>query len=227
MSQYKYLLFDADETLFDFKKTEAMGLAHTFEEFGVEPTAEIIDEYHRYNQSLWRALERGEITKAELKKDRFKHIIDMFNFENADPVIMGERYVYHLGQGCYLLDGATEVVKELSKRYSLSIVTNGVAYVQHTRFDASGLQPYFDGLFISDEMGVQKPDKRFFDMVLDKLGADKSECLVIGDSLSSDMKGAHNAGMHKCWYNRTGHPADVDFDMEYEIQNIEELLQIL
>ncbi len=227
MSQYKYLLFDADETLFDFKKAEAMGLSRTFEEMGLQPTPEIIGEYHRYNDSLWKALERGEITKAELKIDRFRHIIKRFGLSEADPYEMGERYVYNLGLGCYLLPGAMEVVRQLSDRYHLSIITNGVAYVQHTRFDASGLQPYFKELFISDEMGVQKPDKGFFDIVLDTLGADRSQCLVIGDSLSSDMRGAHNAGIHKCWYNRTGQPANVDFSIEYEIKHIEELLQML
>lgn len=228
MAQFKYLLFDADETLLDFKKSESNGLEVTFREMGYEATAEIIDEYHRYNAGLWKALERGEITKIQLKTERFRHVVDIFGLEGVDPEYMGDRYAYNLGLGAFLLPGALDVVVELEDKYQLSIVTNGIASVQHARLRDSGLQDHFSHIFISDEMGVQKPDVRFFEIVLDTLGAKPEECLVIGDSLTSDMMGAHNAGIPKCWINRTGaQRPPLDYHIEYEIHDIQELLQIV
>ena len=227
MSQFKYLLFDADETLFDFKQAERHGISETLRQVNGPVTQEIIDEYHAYNDSLWKALERGEITKAALKTDRFRHLIEKFDIRGTTPEEMAAKYEYNLAQGCYLLPGAKEVLATLSDKYHCSIVTNGIAYVQHTRFDASGLQPYIKHLFISDEMGVQKPAARFFQMVLEQLGAEPQECLVIGDSLSSDMLGAYNAGLPKCLYNRTGKSHNALFPNEYEIHSLEELYDIL
>ncbi len=227
MSSFKYLLFDADETLFDFKKAERHGLSETLRQVNGPVNPEIIQEYHVYNDSLWKALERGEITKAALKTDRFRHLIDMFHIQGTTPEEMADKYQHNLAQGCYLLPGAREVLANLSRKYHCSIVTNGIAYVQHTRFNGSGLQPYIEHLFISDEMGVQKPAAAFFKMVLEQLAAEPGECLVIGDSLSSDMLGAYNAGLPKCLYNRTGKPHNASFPIEYEIHSLEELYGIL
>ncbi len=205
MPQYKILLMDADETLLDFRRSEGYALEHTLKDYGVTMTTEIHELYHAINGVLWKQLETGDITRAHLKTERFKRLFEAIGLSSADPAVFNERYMTTLGSTGFLLEGAEELLSELSGRFAVYLITNGTASVQHTRLENSGILPYLSGVYISEEVGADKPSEVFFERVLEALGnPDKRECLVIGDSLSSDIDGGNRVGIDTCWYDPSG-----------------------
>ncbi len=223
---FRYLLFDADETLFDFARAERFALGRTFDDLGLPFGGDVYDEYHRYNDLLWHMLERGEVTLAELKVRRFQHLIDMFGLTGALPEEMTSHYITNLADGGFLLPGAERVLADAAGSYDCSLITNGLGAVQRGRLAKTGIGKYLSHIFISEEMGVAKPSAAYFEAVLETLGAERNECLVIGDSLSSDMLGAWNAGISKCYLNRKGGEPRADFPIEYRIDSLEGLYDI-
>ena len=202
MKKYTALLFDADETLLDFGRDETDALSKILDECGIEKSEENIKTYKEINISLWKALERGEIDKPTLKKVRFSLFFDKIGYApKEDPFIINERYLSYLGGGGNLLSGAKELIIGLhSAGYKLYIVTNGIAATQKKRLTKAGILPFFTELFVSETIGHQKPKKEYFDYVLAHIGEkDKSKVLLIGDSLTSDIKGAINAGLTCAW----------------------------
>ena len=227
---YTTLLFDADNTLLDFDKDEKQALTGVMNEYGVPVSEENIRTYSEINQGLWKKFEKGEITKPELKRIRFGLFFDAIGFKtDADVFEVNERYLSFLSGGGNLLEGAKEICQKLShKGYELYIVTNGVASTQAQRLSRSGILPLFRDVFVSETVGYQKPRKEFFDYVLQNIKEkDKSRILVIGDSLSSDIKGAINSSLKCVWLNRDSAPVPGNMKIDYVIENISQLGDIL
>lgn len=223
--KYKYILFDADNTLFDFNLAEREAVFATFAEIGIELTAEQIEVYHGINDALWKKLERGETTRDKLKVQRFAEFVDYLGASECDPSGLAGRYVFNLAEQSPLIDGAYELCEELSKKYPLYIITNGITFVQRTRFAKSPIRVFFKGIFISEEMGTTKPEAAYFETVAQAVGeSDPSQYLVIGDSLSSDISGAVNFGCDSIWISPDG---AEDSRPTYTVRELAQIRNIL
>ena len=227
MSRYKTVLFDADNTLFDFSLAEREAISRTMRDFGIVPSEEKIALYSRINDDMWKRLERGEIAKDTLRVARFADFLEAIGVL-ADAVRMADAYVENLSLQSYPLQGAVELVQALAKTHRLYIVTNGIASVQHRRFAASPFVPYFDGLFISEEIGFEKPHPAFFEEVARRVpNYDAKTTLVVGDSLSSDIAGGVSAGLDTCWYNPKGAENRKKLSITYTVRTLEEILPLV
>lgn len=227
MKPYKTLLFDADNTLLDFTRSEREALTDTLTLYGLPCTEDVIATYSRINDAHWKRLERGEITRAFLQVSRFACFLEACGL-HADPEKMAVTYPERLATKSFLIPGAEEVTKTLAKTYDLYIITNGNASVQHGRFDPSPIRKYFRGCFISQELGAEKPSSEFFDIVKKSIPGFRPElALVIGDSLTSDICGGVNAGIDTCWYNPKSKQNTGNVPVTYEIRDLRELLTLL
>lgn len=227
MKTYEFLLFDADGTLLDFDRCEEKALRDTMAHYRLDATPENILAYHQINAALWERFNRGEIDRPFLLVDRFAQFCKKMGLSD-DPAQMNRFYMGRLSQHADLLEESWEICNLLKEKYKLYIITNGASLTQHGRFAICPLTPLFSDLFISEDMGAQKPQKAYFDLVAQSIpGFDPEKALVIGDSLSSDILGANNAHLDSCWYNPTGLPADPRVPCNYEISRLRQLLPIL
>ena len=225
--QYKWLLFDADGTLFDYDESERQAFTKTIEALGIPYDDKYLDAYHRINAALWLARERGKISVERLKTKRFELLFEAEKI-NGDPQRFSERYLNNLAGEGALLDYAEETIFTLARHFNLVLVTNGLKEVQRSRLKISKLDRYFDEVIISDEIGASKPDKKFFEKTFAKIGSPaKTEVLIIGDSLTSDIQGANNFGIDACWLNPQRHMRMPGLAIKYEIENLLELVEIL
>ncbi len=231
---YDWLLFDADNTLFDFDDAEAKALAHTFADFNLPYAPAVGETYHVINAEIWREFEQGRITSAQLRTERFARLFAALQAK-VDAGAFSARYLRHLANGTRLIDGAEEVIGALNgyfdpaqhKRYHIALITNGLKDVQRPRLARSALANAFDAVIISDEEGVAKPDPALFDIAFARMGQpDKTAVLIIGDSLSSDIQGGINYGIDTCWYNPKGNPNPNGVTPTYEIGHLSQLLAI-
>ncbi len=224
MARYTVLLLDADGTLFDYDRAESHAFAATCTELGLHyREADHLPAYRRINSELWKAFERGEVDQAALAVERFRRVLQEMGQE-ADASVMADRYLAHLARGSFLLPGALEVVRTLSGRADLVLLTNGLSRVQRSRFADSGLAAYIPHLVISDEIGSQKPEPEIFDVALAPFdGADSSQVLMVGDSLSSDILGGVRYGIDTCWFNPDGRENPDGPQPTYEIRKLTEL----
>ena len=223
---YSVILFDADETLFDFRTAETNALRTVFARYGLPTDGEFVDAYHRINDGLWQQYNSGKIPKDEITRERFTRLFAEFDVP-LDGVEFNERYLDCLALHGELFPGAKELCARLfhagMRQY---IITNGVARVQQSRFARSGLAPYFGGVFVSEEIGVGKPRKKYFDTVLSRIGVeDKRQALVVGDSLRADIQGGMNAGLDTCWCNFGGRRSKIH--TKYRVVNFAQLEQLL
>lgn len=206
MANYDYVLFDADNTLFDFDAAEHHALTATLTQFSLPVDESVRLQYHNINTALWAAHERGEIARETLVVERFAALSRHLNARH-DPAEMNQFYLARLGEYAGLIPGAEEICRLLAHHCTLAMVTNGVAAVQHGRMARSPLKNYFSHLFISEELGCQKPEKGFFDIVFHSMGINaSSRVILVGDSLSADIQGAMHAGIPSIWYNPKGLP---------------------
>ena len=227
MKKYEFLLFDADNTLLDFDENERVSLLDTFEHFGLPCTEEVLGLYHEINIMYWEMLSRKEIERDALLIKRFETLFERVGIK-ADPVATENHYRTNLGNGCQIMAGAMEVLKELRKDYKLYVITNGVAKTQHNRLEKSGLAELMEDIFISDEIGYNKPDREFFEYVESHIPCFEHEkALVIGDSLFSDIRGGVEFGLDTCYLNIYHKQNTSEIIPTYEIQDIVELPQLL
>lgn len=222
---YKHILFDADNTLFDFDHAERSAFGLTMDAFSVSYDDEIYSRYSAVNARLWREFEQGLLDRDGVLVRRFEMMFPEMAAAAAD---INSAFQQHLVAQAVLLPHALELCEKLSRVAALSIVTNGVGASQRRRIEASGIAPYFPRLFISEEIGVPKPDIRFFTHVLDALGnPDLDTVLIVGDSLTSDIRGGMNAGIATCWLNRGGAPVPEGYRLDHVVGSLRELEDIL
>jgi 2-haloacid dehalogenase len=225
--RYQWLLFDADDTLFDYVSAEAAALRASFGDHELPYDAQALASYQRVNRAAWQEFEDGRITQARLRTRRFEHLFADLGV-TTDVGAFARTYLEHLGRQAQLVDGAHELVRALAPRYRLAIITNGLADVQRPRLAASAIRPYVEALVISEEVGAAKPDRAIFDAAFARIGMpSRSEVLMIGDSLTSDIAGGIGYGLDTCWYNPHGLPGRADLAPTYEIRDLAELLPLL
>jgi HAD hydrolase, TIGR02254 family len=221
------VLFDLDDTLFDFHKAEKIALTKTLVHFGIDPTEETLALYSTINAAHWKRLELGEISREEVKVGRYRELFKTIGVE-CDSVKATAYYESMLAIGHYFMPGAPELLEELYRKYRLYIVSNGTAKVQEGRIGSSGIAKYMDGIFISQILGANKPDKQFFDICFAEIpDFSLSETVIIGDSLSSDIKGGINAGITTVWFNPKRIENDNNIKPDYTIKELSEVPGLL
>lgn len=222
---YQWLLFDADNTLFDYDKAEAAALRNSFADFQLDFNDTHAAQYRVINAQIWRDYESGLITQQALRAERFRRLFAAVGL-TTDANDFSQCYLSHLAQGGFLLPGAEGLMQQLYGRYHIAIITNGIAAVQRPRLAHSPIHPFVEAFIISEEVGVAKPDPAIFDVAFTQMGSPaKSAVLIIGDSLSSDMQGGLNYGIDTCWYNPHNHSGSLP--VTYEIHQLAELPHIL
>jgi len=226
--QYTHLLFDADDTLFDFQKGAVRAFEIMCHTCGIPHTPENYRLYHEINKVLWAAFDRREVTKEFVTLERYVRFLKDLNLD-LDPAQCNRIYLTALGEGVFPLPHAEEVCRTLAERgHRLYIVTNGVASVQKSRLQRCSFGPLFHALFISEEAGTSKPDKAYFEYVRTRLPeVTPDHTLVIGDSLTTDIQGANNANLPCCWFNPKGLSAPKYLRIDHEIRDLRDLLNIV
>lgn len=221
--RYQTLLLDADGTLWDFDRSEAEAIRETLCRFGLPDTDEWVGDYHRINDALWKQLERGEVTKAELRTARFARLLEKHQ-RTGDVRAMADAYVDALSQKSYLLPGALDACRELAKHCRLYLITNGMAVVQRGRLANTPITPLMQNCFISEEIGYEKPSPKYFEAVFRAIPQfDPATTLVVGDSLTSDMAGGIAAGLDTCWINPASRPIPEALPITYSIASVTQL----
>ena len=225
--KYTTVLFDADGTLFDFLRAEKEALCETLLTFGITTDDERISAYSEINDGLWKALERGEIEKDVLRYKRFELFCEKYGFV-CDIKKMAFLYTDNLATKGHLIRGAAKLCKSLYGKVKLYIVTNGIDFVQKGRMARSGIGEYFEKSFISGEIGYEKPDVKYFEYVADHIdGFDKEKTLIVGDSLTSDIKGGIYFGIDTCWYNPKGKSMPEEMNITYVASNFDEIYDVI
>lgn len=235
MLRYDTILWDLDGTLLDFKMSERYALGVCLKEFGITMTEEMLTLYSGINEAWWERLERGEVEKKELLPGRFLEFFRQMGFDGIDPEEMQKRYERELGTKTYYVDGSYEIVAKLREMgVRQHIVTNGILVTQQIKMKNSGFDRLIDKVFISDVIGYEKPRQEFFETAFRELpGLKKERVLLIGDSLTSDMRGANNIGVDACFYNPKKKPipprdkAGEPLRITYEIGNLREVFGIV
>ena len=223
----KNVLLDLDDTLLDFHRAEAEAIRHTLAEIGIDPTDETVALYSKINRSCWAKLETGEYTREEVLHRRFDMLFATLGV-SGDSHETQKLYEYRLSLGAYYLDGAEELLDGLLGKYRLYLATNGIVNVQTRRIKDSGIGKYFDGIFVSERIGYNKPDKRFFDTAFLEIPSfDHRETVIIGDTLTSDILGGINAGIKTVYFNPRGLKNDTGITPDYEIGSLNELPELL
>ncbi len=226
--KYEIIIFDADETLFDFKKSERDAFKHTMLEFDIEyDENHHLKVYKEINTAIWKEFEEGLITQKKLKVERFKRLADKLKAE-FNEVDFSTSYMKHLSNASFLFDDSIKLVESLHKDYRLTIITNGLSNVQDNRIKKSTIAKYFEDIVVSEEVEVSKPDPRIFEHTLNNIKhTDKSKVLMVGDSLTSDIQGGINFGVDTCWYNPNKIENKTEIKPTYEISNLMALKDII
>lgn len=223
----KTVFLDLDDTILDFRKAEAGAIRRTLEEAGVAVTGAILERYHIINKRHWELLEEGTITRDQVKRLRFEQLFGELGLP-CDSGAICKVYERNLSQGHFFIPGAEELLKALAPKYDLYIASNGGARVQNARLDSAGIRMYFKGQFISEEVGVNKPSREFFEACFDAIpGFELEKAVMVGDSLTSDIRGGRNVGLRTLWFNPEGKPARADIRPDYEFHALAELPALL
>ena len=223
----EFLFLDLDDTILDFHKAERIAISKTFQTFGLEPTEAVLDRYHVINRQHWERLEKGELTREQVLQGRFEVLFREMG-RSADAAAIARIYEHNLSIGHYFLPGAREALDALGKHCRLYLASNGTASVQQGRLTSAGLYPVFEKVFVSQELGFNKPSIEFFNACTRQIpGYDPKKAMMVGDSLTSDIQGGINAGMATCWVNPTHAPGRPDIRPDYEIGALSELEGLL
>jgi YjjG family noncanonical pyrimidine nucleotidase len=224
--KYKLILFDADDTLFDFRKGERLAFWSTCEAVGVNATEEIFAGYRKINDVLWKKFDQNLITKDEIKVSRYQQVFKEFKIA-GDPEFAGNFYLDALSQQHHLFDEALATCTQLKAHARLALVTNGIDFVQRRRVALSLLRDHFDLLVVSEECGFQKPDVRIFEYTLKRAQhVDRETVLMVGDRLETDILGGLNAGISTCWYNPMKLANESEIKPHFEISRLAEILTL-
>lgn len=223
----EFLLLDLDDTILDFHKAERIAISKTIRDFGVEPTEDLLGRYHEINKWHWEQLELGTMTRPQVLEGRFAMLFAELGIE-VDAAAVARAYEHNLSIGHYFLPGAEETVDALHRKYRLFLVSNGTASVQKGRMTSANLYRFFEKVFVSQEIGHNKPAKAYFDAVFAQIpGFDPAKAMIVGDSLSSDIQGGINAGIRTCWVN-PGHGMPKNGIVpDYEIEALHQLPALL
>ena len=221
----EFLFLDLDDTILDFQKAERLALAKTLEAFGLPPTDTVLARYHQINREHWERLERKELTREQVLVGRFAALFQEMGL-SAEAEKVARAYEENLSQGHYFLPGAEEALKSLSQTYKLYLASNGTAKVQAGRLKSAGIIPYFQEIFVSQEIGANKPDLAYFSACFARIpGFRKDRAMMVGDSLTSDILGGIQAGIATCWVNP--HHKTGEIHPDYEIESITQLEALL
>ena len=223
----KTIFLDLDDTLLDFTGGEARALSRALREWDVEPTRAVLDRYHLINAAQWELLEEGILTRDQVLVRRFEILFGELGVD-APPRETCERYEGYLAEEHDFIPGAPELLRELAPRYDLYLASNGAAAVQHRRLRDAGIEAYFKAVFISEELGADKPNRDFFNACFVRIPDFSQEtALMVGDSLTSDIRGGINAGIRTCWLRHPGRSARPDIMPDYEITTLDQLPDLL
>ncbi len=224
--KYTSLFLDLDNTLLDFDMAEAVAVRKVLAKHSLPCHDEAVMVYSQINLSFWKRFEMGEIPKDAIFEGRFRSFLEHYGC-NGDVSAISKDYCKNLSEGYFTVEGAMEILRYLKERgYNLYATTNGFSFTQYNRIKHSGLEHFFDNVFISEDAGHQKPEKEYFDYVLDQIPEkDKSRILVVGDSQSSDILGGINSGLDTCWFNPKNDTPK--YKSNYEISSLLELKNIL
>lgn len=223
----KTVFLDLDDTIFDFHKAEAVALSGMLNEIGVSPTEDLIRRYSEINDAQWKRLERGELTRAQVLTERFRLFFLEFGIDRA-PTEARRIYEGRLGIGHYFIEGAEELLTALHGKYKLYLASNGTAAVQAGRIKSSGIEKYFEMIFVSESVGYNKPSREFFEACFCAIGGvDRESAIIIGDSLSSDILGGKNAGIKTCLFNPKNKIITGDIIPDYTVSSLAEIPTLL
>lgn len=224
----KDVLFDLDDTLFDFHADERVALDKTFAALQLPVDDAVRARYSEINQAQWKALERGEITREQVKRRRFELLFAELGYEKEQALAAARIYHERLAEDFHYMEGAPELLEELNGTYRMFLVSNGNLSVQQGRLGKSGIGRYFADIFISEVLGVEKPDKRFFDLAFAKIpDFDPAQAVIVGDSLTSDILGGINAGVRTIWFNPKKKPAVPEIPADHELFQLKDLPELL
>jgi 2-haloacid dehalogenase len=224
---YTWLVFDADDTLFDYERAEAAAVEKAFAQFGLPFTPSYLALYHQINAQLWRAFEQKQITQGTLRVRRFEALFEALSLGPLPPAF-STAYLGQLATCTQLVAGAEALLKTLHVSYHIAILTNGLTAVQRPRLLRSAICDYVAELVISEEVGAAKPDSAIFEIAFDRMGRPpRAEVLMIGDSLTSDIQGAIQYGLDTCWYNPAHRPRPAGLEITYEMAALSELEPLL
>ncbi len=226
--KYELILFDLDGTLFDYEKAEGYALKKSMERFGIDyKFPSYLEKYRTINREVWREFERGETSLDELKLKRFKVLFDELGMDQ-DIEAFSDSYLNYISKTSFVTEGAEEVVSSLYREYKLALVTNGIYSAQYERLKNSPLKDYFDIFVVSEKIGVAKPDPNFFRYVFKATEhSNKNTALIIGDSLSSDIKGGIDFGIDTCWFNPGKIRNEGEISPTYEIERLIQIKDII
>lgn len=221
------IFLDLDDTLFSFQQAEQVALEETMRHYTLPYSDEILALYSAGNDAQWKLLEQDKIQRSEIGYRRFDLLLTHLG-SDLDREEVNHYYMERLSSRHFFLPGAEELLSALHGRYTLCLASNGTGWVQEGRLKSSGILPLLDRVFISEYLGANKPQLGFFDACFASLpGVKRSESLMLGDSLTSDMLGGKIAGMHTCWYNPNHLPLPTDGTVEYQIHRLPDLLPLL
>lgn len=227
MNHYSWILFDADNTLFDFNAAERHSLTSALADYGLPFDVELHELYHRINKECWTAFEEGRLPKSRLRTERFERFFAAQG-RRVPAHEFGAAYLAYLGQAGHLLEYAQELLVELGGHYQLGLITNGLKEVQRPRLSRTTIKDAFQVIVVSDEIGVAKPDPGFFDYAFKEMGQPETrEVLIVGDNLNADIRGALEYGVDACWFNPEGKARFLPVEPTYEIKHLKELSVLL
>ena len=222
----EFLLIDLDDTILDFQKAEEIALEKTLSHFGITPDPETCALYSRINRAYWQALERGEMTRSQVAVGRFAELFSKVGV-SGDAAECNRYYWEQLSVGHEFLPGAEEALRSLASKYKLYMASNGTKSVQQPRLKSAGIEKYFKDIFISEDLGADKPAKAFFDRAFARIpGFDPKKAMIVGDSLTSDIQGGINAGIATCWVN-SQHKQPGMIKPDHEIPSLSRLAALL
>ena len=226
---YKYLLWDIDGTVLDFLASEAYAIRALFQKYNIgECDDEKLRLYSQINVKYWQKLERGKMTKPEILVERFREFFSIIGADTSIAESFNIDYQVTLGDHIEFVGNAEEILLSQKGRFTLAAVTNGTKVAQEKKLRLSGLDKVFDSIFISEDIGAEKPSEEFFKVVFEELDiTDKKEVLIIGDSLTSDMKGGFLSRIDTCWYNPKGKENTLGIPVTYEIDDLDKIEDIV